>query len=323
MVPARLELRDATLDDAPAVADLETARTPDDPRDGAMVAFWWTHGPAGEVSTRRVADRDGGITVFLSAWHLPWTADQRRFGSLHVALHPSAWTPELFGDVFETAEAWLLAEGAETAVTRVHQDLEGERRELGGRGYREVRLHRNWELDLVAGRDRLLAEAERTREGMRRRGVELTTLDRLDDERTLRQVYELDMATTADIPTTVPAPDLGYAEWAGMYFENPGIRKDRFWIALSGGRVVGMSLIEFPPGRGVPTTEFTGTAPEFRGRGIARALKYETVAQAIALGVRRLRTENDAENAPILRLNTEMGYAPAAPLIELHRELGR
>jgi len=30
--------------------------------------------------------------------------------------------------------------------------------------------------------------------------------------------------------------------------------------------------------------------------------------QAIALGVTRVRTENDGENAPILHLNEQMGY---------------
>jgi len=44
------------------------------------------------------------------------------------------------------------------------------------------------------------------------------------------------------------------------------------------------------------------------GRPVARALKLETVMQAIALGVKSVRTENDGENAPILHLNEQMGY---------------
>jgi hypothetical protein len=34
-----------------------------------------------------------------------------------------------------------------------------------------------------------------------------------------------------------------------------------------------------------------------------------------------VRTNNDADNPPILRINEEMGYRPIAPLIELHRSL--
>jgi GNAT superfamily N-acetyltransferase len=94
------------------------------------------------------------------------------------------------------------------------------------------------------------------------------------------------------------------------------------WIARDGDQVVGMSIIGYPPRRGVPWTSFTCTARSVRGRGIARALKYETVAQAIALGAKQVETANDAENAPILHLNEEMGYQPVTPLLELHRELG-
>jgi hypothetical protein len=58
-----------------------------------------------------------------------------------------------------------------------------------------------------------------------------------------------------------------------------------------------------------------------RGQGVARALKYETLAQAIGLGFRSVRTQNDGANAPILHLNDEMGYRPAAVILELHRKL--
>ena len=65
--------------------------------------------------------------------------------------------------------------------------------------------------------------------------------------------------------------------------------------------------------------DYTGTARSVRGQGVARALKYETVAQAIALGQQRVRTNNDAENAPILKLNAEMGYTRIPGWIQFHR----
>jgi RimJ/RimL family protein N-acetyltransferase len=147
------------------------------------------------------------------------------------------------------------------------------------------------------------------------------TLDRADDPELLRKVHELDVSASRDIPTTVPFHEPGFEEWVRDYFDNPGIRKEWFWIARVGGEVAGLSLIEFPPERGVPSTEFTGTAAKFRGRGIARALKYETVAQAMELGATRIRTDNDSANAPILHINEEMGYRPITPYLEMHREL--
>ena len=60
-----------------------------------------------------------------------------------------------------------------------------------------------------------------------------------------------------------------------------------------------------------------------RGRGIARALKYESIGQAIEAGFTRVRTNNDADNPPILRVNEEMGYRLVTPIVELHRSLGQ
>jgi len=73
----------------------------------------------------------------------------------------------------------------------------------------------------------------------------------------------------------------------------------------------------------VPSTAYTGTARAVRGRGIGRALKYESIGQAIEAGTTRVRTTNDVDNPPILRINEEMGYRPVTPVIELHRGLER
>jgi GNAT superfamily N-acetyltransferase len=134
-------------------------------------------------------------------------------------------------------------------------------------------------------------------------------------------MYELNMSAEQDIPTTVPIHAVTYDEWRYLWFDNPGIRADRVWLAREGDAIVGLSAIEYPPVRGNPWTALTATSRAVRGRGIARALKYETVAQAIALGATRIGTTNDGENAPILHLNAEMGYAPSIPWLELHREL--
>jgi hypothetical protein len=45
------------------------------------------------------------------------------------------------------------------------------------------------------------------------------------------------------------------------------------------------------------------------------------MAQAIQAGYTRVRTNNDADNPPILRINNEMGYQLVSPVIELHRKL--
>jgi GNAT superfamily N-acetyltransferase len=286
-----------------------------------MLAFWWTQRLAGERRARLVGEWDGALNLFIEAGHDVWKEGAHRFGWVQVSLHPRSWSEAMFRRGIETGESWLRSDEAATSIAQVREDVKGELAAFEGLGYREVRRERHWELDLVGRRDKLLAAADASRAGMRRLGISLTTLDREGQPDVLRKLYQLDIEATADIPTTMPISVPTYEEWLRLYFDNPGIRKDRFWIALMGDAIVGMSLILYPPGKGVPTTEFTATTPAVRGRGIARALKYETVAQAITLGATRLRTDNDSENAPILHLNAEMGYRPAAEYIELHREL--
>jgi GNAT superfamily N-acetyltransferase len=314
-------LRPFTLDDAYGVADLETARTPDSPIAGAMMAYWWTHPTEGMKSMRWVAAREGAINMFVEAAHDAWAEDERRFGWVQASIHPDDWTEACYREGIAMAETWLRDEGAEAAVATVREDFHRELSVLTELGYAEERRERYWELDLVARQSELLAIAERSRAEMRRQGIELLTLDRTSDAETLQKLYELDVAATKDVPTTVPIRMSGFETWYRQYFENPAVSMDTFWIARLDGEVVGMSVIEFPPERGVPSTWFTGVSARHRGRGIARALKYETVAQAIALGKTRIRTDNDSTNAPILRLNEEMGYQPLRAEIELHREL--
>jgi hypothetical protein len=79
-------------------------------------------------------------------------------------------------------------------------------------------------------------------------------------------------------------------------------------------------VLAYPPTRGNVWTDWTGTGRKVRGRGVARALKLETVMQAMALGTKRVRTENDGANAPILHLNEEMGYTRIPGWVQLLRE---
>ncbi len=316
-----VDLRPATLDDVGIVSDLEATRDPQDPRDPEMLRFWWTRDSAHDVHVRLVAEREGTAVAFVGAGHERWDTMPTRFGWIRVIIHRDLWSESGYSDLVSTAEAWLRAEGAGIAVARVRGDYSDELEVLGRAGYNEVRQQRIWELDLVAGRDRLLAAAERCRVRMRDEGVTLLTVTEDKDPHGMTKLYKMAIETEKDIPTTVPWRTMPFDEWKRFWFESPGTRADRFWIAREGDAIVGLSVIDFPPNRGLPWTFFTGISRAVRGRGIARSLKYETIAQAIDLGCERVRTGNDGANAPILHLNEEMGYKLLAPVIELHREL--
>jgi GNAT superfamily N-acetyltransferase len=156
---------------------------------------------------------------------------------------------------------------------------------------------------------------------MKEQGVTMLTLSEYRDPDRMVKLHEMMVAAEQDIPSTVPIPTQPFDEWMRATFDDPGVREDRFWIAREGDAIVGLSFLEFPPVRGLPWTAFTATSQSVRGRGIARALKYESMAQAVELGCKRVRTANDEANAPILHINKEMGYRLVFPVIELHKSL--
>lgn len=316
------QLRPATLDDAAIVADLETARDPAEPRDPVLLRYWWQMGDEMDHAMRRIRVQDGAVTAFVGASHDRWSNNGTpRFGVVRALLSADSWSDDDFATLVGIGQEWLVAEGARTAVARIREDFAREIAVLEQLGFREDRRMRTSELDLEERREHILEGARESRADMERQGVTVHPLSEDPDPDKLRKLYETMTESERDIPRSVPWRELSFDEWRRFWFDNPAIRQDRFWVAREGDAIVGCSVLDCPVIRGVPWTAYTGTLRSVRGRGIARALKYQSIAQAIESGYTRVRTNNDADNPPILRINAQMGYRLVAPVIELHRPL--
>jgi RimJ/RimL family protein N-acetyltransferase len=309
------------MDDAAGVSDLESLREPESPSDPVILRYWWKMGDEQQHSMRRVDTRDGAAVAFIGASHEDWNSQDKRYGVVRAVLRYDLWSDDLYRELAAVGEEWLRAEGATTAVARAREQFEREITALQRAGYQENRRMRISELDLDANRDEILRMRDACRAEMRRRGIEMRTLKDDEDPEKYRKLYDMIIESERDVPTTVPWRTLTYAEWERFWLGNPGIREHMFWIAREGDAIVGTSVLEFPVIRGHPLTAYTGTLRSVRGRGIARALKYESVGQAIEAGYTRVRTNNDADNPGILRINDRMGYRVVSPVIELHRQL--
>jgi hypothetical protein len=302
-----LSLRPATLDDAAFAADMETALFPDEPEDPAMMRHWWASDDPEWTTERFIVEERSRPIGFAHQSHAPWQKMPKGYGWVGGDILPELRTRERLTAIFDVVEKRSREHGTKIFSARAREDDQFRQRFLTDRHYQEERRTKGWELDLVKHRDHLLAMTESSRAKMRQGGIVILTLDRDRDSEKFRKIWRMNNEAFQDIPTTVPiVPDP--FEIFMKWFESPGLREDRIWIARSDGDVVGISMLAYPPTRGNVWTSFTGTARSVRGKGVARALKCETVAQAIALGVRRVRTENDGRNAPILHLNEEMGY---------------
>jgi GNAT superfamily N-acetyltransferase len=86
------------------------------------------------------------------------------------------------------------------------------------------------------------------------------------------------------------------------------------------GSAVALTYLKFPK-RGTVWTGYTCTRADYRGRGIARAIKLQSLAQAVHLGVPFVCTDNDAENAPMLHINEALGYVRRPGFVEHHKRV--
>jgi len=213
-----------------------------------------------------------------------------------------------------------VADGARRVAVRANEDDETRIAAILGRGFHEDRRHRRWLLDLDENRERIAQMADASRARMRAEGVRVLTLDRDDDPEKYRKVWRTNEEAVQDVPTTLPIVDESFED-ALRWLRAPDMHEDRFWIAREGGEIVGVSVLAYPPVRGVVGTAWTATARRVRGRGIARALKCETLMQALALGVDRVQTGNDGANDPILHINASMGYRPWVSAINFLKDV--
>lgn len=315
---ADLELRPATAEDAAFVADMHTAVRPDDAEDAAVLRHWWAIEATDNVVERWIALRGGAPAGEVYRRHAPWEKMPKRYGRVAANLLPPLRTPERLDALLAHAEERSRADGTRIFTAWCWEDDAVLLGTLERRGYREERRERFWECDLVANRAKLEAMTEESRARMRAEGIRILTLADDPDPEKLRKLWRMSNEAEADVPTTVPHIETTwevFQEW----MRAPGIQPDRQWIAREGDDVVGISQLSYPA-RGVVQTDWTGTARKVRGRGVARALKCETVMQAIALGVDRVRTDNDGENAPILHLNASMGYTRRKDMIQLLKD---
>ena len=129
-------------------------------------------------------------------------------------------------------------------------------------------------------------------------------------------------ATRLDIPSTYPVLPETYENFVERV-NSPDRAHDRIWVAVSGGDPVAASYLRFPPVRGKVWTGYTCSHPEHRGRGLARAIKLQTLAQAIELGVPTVLTDNDSQNAPMLHINEQLGYDRRPGFVSLLKRVDR
>jgi RimJ/RimL family protein N-acetyltransferase len=315
-------LRPASVGDAALAADLMTAAYPRFPTDPVVNRYRWEHPRAGWSQGHFIAELAGRPIAYVDWTHGPREQDPERYCEVGVSLDRAYADPELL--LFLCGWVTDAAARGGSLILEAHAG-EDERELLEAlkqTGFERDRFEKVWELDLRAQGSRLRAEAVLARAAAARDGYEMTTVAAWRAPHKFRALLALDDVTRRDIPTTSPIlPDT---------FENfmersssPDRPHDRWWVVVNDDQPVAVSYLRYPPVRGYVWTGYTCSHPDHRGRGLARAVKLQSLGQAAELGVPVVYTDNDSENAPMLHINERLGYIQRPGFVSLLKRVSK
>ncbi|MEU8987558.1 GNAT family N-acetyltransferase [Streptomyces sp. NPDC048558] len=231
-------------------------------------------------------------------------------GFVNVYVHPECTRRGAGALLLRTAEEHLAAVGATTLFAWVLD--EPDNRAFAERhGYRASRCAHFLRLDLANGTLPPLQALPP--------GVELrTAADFADDPRPL---FELDAETTLDEPGDVDTEFTDYEAWLEETWRHPLNSHELTSVVLVDGRPAAFSAARTDGATRYGTT-MTGSARAFRGRGLAKLAKNDSLHRARAAGYKEAFTGNDTGNGPMLAINKWFGYEVCATEVRHVRELG-
>ncbi len=123
------------------------------------------------------------------------------------------------------------------------------------------------------------------------------------------KLYEVNRACSLEDPGN-PGDFPDFYAFSKNVFDASWFRADTQILAALADRWVGLAAIGIYPEDKHAYNAFTGVMHDFRGRGLAQALKLQTILLAKKEGMRYIRTNNDSNNAPMLAINRKLGYQP-------------
>ncbi|MEU0130972.1 GNAT family N-acetyltransferase [Streptomyces sp. NPDC006289] len=136
-----------------------------------------------------------------------------------------------------------------------------------------------------------------------------------------RPLFEADAEVTADEPSDVTAEFGDYEDWLATTWRRPGFDRALTTVVTVDGQVAAFSAAE-TDGRTRYWSAMTGTRRAYRGRGLAKLAKCDSLHRSRAAGFTDAYTGNDAGNGPMLAVNRWFGYEVCATEVRHVRSLG-
>lgn len=316
-----LEQREFDPTDYLRLAEVYTANYPDYSRSVSE----WRSGDESLDRSKYYLQRysfleNNAIVGFGSVSHITDMFHPHKFW-IQILVDPVSQGRGIAAAIFERLKDELKKLNAITAWAGSREDLPRLTAFYQRRGFAETQIA--WESRLDVSRIDLERFQEYP-EKAQKQGITLTNLteERRKDQESLKKLHELVQIISADMPSPAPFTPTAYEQWKAFELKNPNLLPDGYMIAKDGSRYVGLSTvwrIDKEPRALIQGN--TGVRREYRGRGIAVALKLKVIDFARRNGYGKLKTWNASDNAPMLAVNTKLGFKREVGWITLEKNL--
>ncbi|SEI63637.1 Ribosomal protein S18 acetylase RimI [Deinococcus reticulitermitis] len=322
-----LTLREAGPDDLGTLAHLLSASNPDHPQTAQGLAHHLgalREHPLRPLVRHWLTERGGEALGLAELVQYPGMFHPDRYHA-DVQVLPAARGRGVGRWLTEHLERELAARGAREVLAGAYETAAPALGLLRRSGFEEALRYFDNVLDL-SGFDAAHWSAQATLPA----GVRAVTLADLSaqwgEEAARRAMFGAVREIREDVPRPGAATEIRYEDFAHR-LSGPDFFPQGVLLAVTEpedpatpGEVVALSeLFRSEAGPQRLDTGLTGTRRAWRRRGLALALKVRALALARELGAREVWTGNATSNAPMLSLNTRLGFRPRPAWIEFRR----
>jgi len=309
---------------------------PDDyPR---FVDIWNLNYPdhVGSVSEQRRFDENVDISKYLLRRFAALNQSNKilGFGQIRNVMdmyHPKKFMISIFVDplyhrqgigsmIYHRIDEELKTLHAILAWAFALEDLPKQQEFYVSRGFHEV--SRDWESHLdVNSVD--TSKFQSYGQKVSGQGITFTTL--AEEQRrdpSLKGLYELWQSVVADMPREDVYTPISYEQWKALTFGTPRLLPEGYIIAKHGSEYVGLSFVfrnEKQPQK--LSQDDTGVRRDYRGRGIAVAMKSKIIEFARKHGYDTIETWNGSTNTAMLAINAKLGFKRKTGWIRMEKIL--
>lgn len=318
-----LTFRDFDPSEYDRLVEVYNANFPDYPTSVSETRYWDEMYDKSKYLYKRyvcVGADSGTILGFGRINHAMWMYHPQKF-SLDIVVDPQCQRRGIGSKIHERLTGELENLHAITVWASVKENMPRAIAFAEKHGFKEKK--RAWESRLKSS-EVDLARFQKYSDKASKNGIGITTLseEQASDPDSIKKLYELVQQVSKDVPMPIPYTRVSFDQWKATEVKNPSLIPEGYFIATDGPRYVGLSSVwRLDKEPKTLLQAMTGVLREYRGRGIAIALKLRVIRYALRNNYDKIKTWNDSENAPMLAVNTKLGFKREVGWITMEKNL--